>query len=677
MRIATVMNSEHSALIAALSAAPDDTAFAHLLHAGGQTLLSDPAAIVDIAALAIGPEDGEDARMAAALLSRALDEARMADENGLPKGPALIGSLNTYLSGLDADHPFPPALRLRLAQVYARAGLVPPPFAILGAGPADAGEAMPDLEDLLGPILKEAVGEALQAHGALSELLAGLPEDLAAMLVAMIVARPGAVEARLGLYWCLDPRPDLRLAAATSLLSRAETGDLPASDAALLPTLRKWLPGDGARDALDAVIRRQMRVGSARAVPTAITMHRAAISLPDGAGAQSLVAAVQQGSRRGVAMAMLKQGHGVKDAFILPCGSASEQKRLLARVLEEIETFDVQPAALASALSQGIGEGLTLARLPAPGLVDLAELFGSGMLAPADGDAAGILATTRATEQIERLSAPRRTALIRHSETWMGRFGQADSWFEDNGDLRAAISRARTEKGQETAVWKHLETRRAWWARHFAMSAAVLQASGAEDWLSFAAVAEAVLKGTSLKRIPIMEDIADQTLDAFLDRADPAPVTEGKDAAALLAQAGVSAAYLDGYVTALVVAPTAPSPDAWLGVLLGGIEFPGEGAIDRIMARVAMATDRAEDAAADAGNMNEKISALDEDALRDWAAGFTDLVKSTKSCWPAKALKADDKRILRDIGNTAEGAETGTLRSVLPAWIARRHAIRQ
>ena len=58
---------------------------------------------------------------------------------------------------------------------------------------------------------------------------------------------------------------------------------------------------------------------------------------------------------------------------------------------------------------------------------------------------------------------------------------------------RAAIARARTEKGRESAVWKHLESRRGWWARQFAVSAATLQSASDPDlWLSFATVAQAL-----------------------------------------------------------------------------------------------------------------------------------------------------------------------------------------
>lgn len=106
-----------------------------------------------------------------------------------------------------------------------------------------------------------------------------------------------------------------------------------------------------------------------RPLALSVKVHRAAASLPDGVGAQILIAAVQIGSRRAVAMAMLKAGHGVKDAFLIPCTSATEQKALMARVLDEIDAINLPPAALAATLARGLAEGLAMGRPPAPGMV--------------------------------------------------------------------------------------------------------------------------------------------------------------------------------------------------------------------------------------------------------------------------------------------------------------------
>lgn len=144
----------------------------------------------------------------------------MGGENDTPEGDALIAAVATRLMAQDAARPIAPVVRLRQAQAYARAGLPPPPFTILAPdvmmGAVPHGERLSDLGKLLDPILRNLGDTPLQVHAAVSELLAGLPSKLAALLVSMIIARPGVVEARLELYWLLDQMAEIRLAAATA-----------------------------------------------------------------------------------------------------------------------------------------------------------------------------------------------------------------------------------------------------------------------------------------------------------------------------------------------------------------------------------------------------------------------------------------------------------------------------
>ena len=657
-------------LLTALAQARDDENFVWLLRDGGRALLRDPAGIGPIALEALG-EKGDVAHAAARLLATTLDEARMAMANDLPEGAALLSGLADALAAHEAASPLSAPDRLALARAYASAGLVPPPFARLTADSVTDhlpdGTVMPDLGEILDPILRDAGYSPGQAHAALSELLAGLPPELAAMLVSMTVDRPGAAEARLGLYWLLDPQADIRLAAATALVSRP---GLPPDLAALLPTLRKWMPEDAARGAVDTAIRRQMWTGARPSVP-AVKVHRAAASLPDGVGAQSLIAAVQIGSRRAVAMAMLKQGHGVKDAFLIPCASATEQKTLLARVLDEIDSIDLPPSALAATLARGLGEGLALDRPPAPGMLDMAEIWGAEALSPQPFGPTDILTDLGPTP-----GPADDSALIAASATWADRFSHLDSWFEDTGPLREALARARTDAGREAAVWKHLATRREAWARTIAASAAVLQAGQDPIWPSFAAVARALVGDRPLKRIPILHDIVAMTLEAWAAGEGAAPEEAPDGGETLLAEAGLGDAFLDGYLTALCIAPVAPAPEVWLGTLLGRIEFPGEGSINRVMAALSARVDRIEETAPDPVAMAAHLSPLDAERLQDWCAGFHALATAAPRSWPARSLGPDDKRLLRTLSQVAEGRTDPTLAAVLPTWISQRHARR-
>ena len=140
-----------------------------MLHDGARALLIDPAAAGDLAVWTAAAGDSDEWEAAAALMSRALDEARMALENGAPEGAALIEAVGAALSRQDAATPFAPTLRLRLAQIYARAGLAPPSFAQLTAesmGALGAGysvpDDMPDIGAMLDTVIREAAGAYLR-----------------------------------------------------------------------------------------------------------------------------------------------------------------------------------------------------------------------------------------------------------------------------------------------------------------------------------------------------------------------------------------------------------------------------------------------------------------------------------------------------------------------------------
>lgn len=138
-----------------------------------------------------------------------------------------------------------------------------------------------------------------------------------------------------------------------------------------------------------------------------------------------------------------------------------------------------------------------------------------------------------------------------------------------------------------------------------------------------------------------------------------------------------SGAYLHGYLVALAISPRAPSPEVWLGTLLGGIEFPGEGTLHRLMETVVVRANMTNENAGDPEALAQVLKALDEDDFRDWVAGFDALVSSAKRSWPQRALADDNKRLLRAITEVSNGSKDATLLSLLPFWVAERHVLRE
>jgi hypothetical protein len=88
----------------------------------------------------------------------------------------------------------------------------------------------------------------------------------------------------------------------------------------------------------------------------------------------------------------------------------------------------------------------------------------------------------------------------------------------------------------------------------------------------------------------------------------------------------------------------------------------------------AMRANRIDEDASDPAMISGWIATLDGRTLREWTGGFDDLVTAAKPTWPAKALAADDKRVLKDIAAVSEGGDAAALPAILPVCVARRHS---
>jgi hypothetical protein len=409
-----------------------------------------------------------------------------------------------------------PAHSLLFAQLWARSGLAAPAaleVQPVGGGPVSstpgaepaAGEAI--FDGLFADLIRQAGGEPLALHSALTESFPAMPEAMRDHVVAYSVARSDPIHADLACFWQLDSAPRIRLAAAQGLSARLDRGDLPGRILATLVVLRSWMPEDEARRAIDRILKEAMRKGvvpEPEAAPW--TVHGLRASLPDGGGAQSIGLALQFGSQRRMAMLLLKQGQGVKDAYTIPCRSARDQKMIMERLAEEVGALNVTADSVQRALSVALADGLVQGAPPVPGLIEVVRLCGFTGLRPEARTTPELIAGLASTPAVLALSAKQRGALILSSEGWWDRHAIIESWFEESDAAFAALDKARTARSAETALWTWLETRRDWWARILARSAEVLEAAEDPDAAGLAACALALVEGRELKKIPVMLD---------------------------------------------------------------------------------------------------------------------------------------------------------------------------
>lgn len=604
------------------------------------------------------------------LLGAGLDTARIARENGKARGQMLVDVVEAALELARGQGRMTSAHSLLFAQLWTRNGLAAPAALALqaeevvpAAGRRASNPAEGDvlLEGLFAELIQQAEGEPLALHHALTESFPAMPPEMRDHVVAYSVGRSDPLHADMACYWLIDPAPRIRHAAAKGLADRLASGDLPGRVLSSLVVLRSWMPEDAARSTVDTILKNAMRKSitpSAEQVPW--TMHSIRASLPDGGGAQSIGIALQSGSQRKMAMLLLKQGQGVKDAYTITCRTARDQKSIVERMTEEVGALTVTAGYVRRALSIALADGLARSLPPVPGLIEVVRLCGFAGLRPEVQSTTDLIADLASTRAVQALPPWQHGDLITASEEWWDRHETIESWFEDSDAAHAVLDKARSAKSTETALWKWLETRRDWWARILARSADVLETAHHPDAAGFAACAMALLEGRSLKTIPVMLDVHEQTIEAWI-RDDPdfdpgltfeelaqeAPAPEKKgEVAALLRGTDLSVDWLDGYMTGVVIAPQMIMPNQWLPQILDPV-LPriDPSRFQRFMDLLMMRAQTVSDVASVPDQLVAAISSRSKKGQVEWWGGFSDAMGKFRMAWPKKGMTKEDRRL--------------------------------
>ncbi|MEO1308494.1 MAG: hypothetical protein AAFV38_11380, partial [Pseudomonadota bacterium] len=452
------------------------------------------------------------------LMSRILDEARMNSENEERGATHFFQVLKAGLAErahagvLDGETCF------GLCQAYLRAGLTPPDHLRTAPDAVEAleGDEIPELPDMAGLAdgLVPDGSMPFETYSGLREIVGAMPTQMTTTFLTQVIGQgdPGMIS--MGRYFLLDPVAEMRDAAVAGFGLLAENGNV---DAALLSDLiliRNWQPNGTALDtAIKTALRREPSGGT---IPKPWQLHRVMTSLPDGTGSQSIIGICSRGSTRAVAAAMIKEGHGIKDAYVIPCASRGDQNTIVEQIEQAMTMHDVSPSYLATAIGYALGDGLKQGAATTPGFLDVAPMFGMGGVTPLAGGSAAILSAVDPEGALTGLSDTRRGRLIGKSRDWFSEHDISGSWFVSDATLMDAIEEASTAASAKKIALGHLDQRRDRWAKLFARSALILrhdESAPPDAWMSFAAVAEALAAGREIKKIPVFEDILGQTLE--------------------------------------------------------------------------------------------------------------------------------------------------------------------
>ncbi len=636
-------------------------------------------------------EDDATSDIALAMLSGALSAARTAEENDQEGGRRFLDEAEAAVGALDDAGGLSPAARVILGSAYVRAGLAAPDALVL-ADPEDWEAGLvgsPDLHLLVDQALLAADEDAGAAHGHLCEMMGAMPAGLRTAIVAGIAGRGSGRGLRMAGYFLLDPDPAVRCAAASGLGGRARSGQLDAVTAATMATVLPWLPDDAARAALAVAVGSAGRRGAAGgAEPPRWKVTRTLATLPDGVGASTLAVVAQAPKRRAVAMLLLKEGHGVREAYLVPCPRASDQRAMIERLEAEVDALRVGAGFVVEELARAVADGLAAGVPPAPGLIDVAEILGVA-IEPRRWTVAEMIAPF----EVAARSAKAIVGAVETSGIWVDTYAMVETWFENSSESRAIVdANADDEEAALGALRGYLAGRGDWWGRLFAVAARALGAAGHPAARDFASVADLVVAGTPLDRLPIGRAIVERTLDARLDALDAIEASDededeleeedgwrgpgAGDAEALdaaLAARGLGVAWVDGFMTAAIVAPTVPAFAHLMASVLQRLELATIADMQALLDALTTRGNAIAEDALDPATFAARMAAVPAEERADWARGFTESVRLAGAAWRGKSVKKADNAMLTRIGAAGRGGDAAGLWPDLVPWlIARR-----
>lgn len=295
---------------------------------------NDADAVLDLVD-AIYAEESECADDCLILLSRVLDEARMNIENEEPGAADFFEVLAMGLvERADADE-LDAGTCFGISQAYLRAGLTPPdqlrsaPDALMDIFAAGEPVELPDVGEFVEGLVPEG-STPFELYVGLRELLGAMQAEVTTTILTQMIGQGNPRMISVGRYFLLDPVVEMRDAAISGFELLADRAKIDAGLLSDLIRVRNWIPNGQALDKLiKTVLRREPSGGT---VPQTWQLHRVMTSLPDGTGSQSIMGVCSRGNTRAVAAAMIKAGHGIKDAYVIPCSSRNDQKMIVAQI---------------------------------------------------------------------------------------------------------------------------------------------------------------------------------------------------------------------------------------------------------------------------------------------------------------------------------------------------------
>lgn len=492
-------------------------------HSVGDVLIERPNVvllIVDVTA-AEARKRRPDERICQAyafMLGQTLERLRQRAEAGQAFGAIVIDQVRNAIAHQLTEGTLAPRAAMLLAAAFTRNGIDlgnelrnALESAMAQRGGERASEVPLDPSSMLKALAEGCDNDPFIIHTELAAMIAATPAELQLTLLDPLVEAdaPDLREAAIG--WLLA-EPALASALVRRIEAAAKQGLVSPLSVAHLMIMRNLVP-ESRRSGIDAIIKAARVHGPSPSRRTSIQIRELLISERDGAGAQSIFASVKEGRDQALVSILVKQGHGVRDAWVARSLGKAEVEEMLARITAEMPHHEATAEDVALLVSAALADGAVTGAMPPFGLVQAIRLIGLSDVTPTTITVEDLVSTLLADTDEANMSEEITSRALRTSGQWRASNSNVQSWFE-NGDEVAAARQGKRKKNDRIAaiIEDVLEPRRAFWAEVIAWSAFARRGGGNDSkWLDMSLVARELAGDRPLAELPLATLIAVQT----------------------------------------------------------------------------------------------------------------------------------------------------------------------
>jgi hypothetical protein len=375
-----------------------------------------------------------------------------------------------------------------------------------------------DVHAALAEILEACESDPFMVVGSLAEAGSAMPAE-ARGAVAGALALAGKPETRsTAVLFLLDPDQAARRAVAGALAQIAAS--LTPVDLRRLIAMRNWRP-ENERTEVDAVIRKARAAGIECAPWEAVTIESIVATVVDGTAMQSFLLISPAGKKKRLSSLLIKQG--IADAWSGEPESRGQVEKTIEAFGMDVPRIAVSRSYLDRIVAHELALGIEKGKAPPFGLLQVAEMIGG-----VDWQPAPMAFSETLAELVDAVPKAMRepaalAAVLRKSDELPVLQAVAQSWFEDDPEIRQALERAGGRNRAQLATyllqtilrrrrdrWAEIVLRTALWMREAPQAAKLC-------WRELALIAKALADGRDMTEIGLMRDIALRTIAAFAD----------------------------------------------------------------------------------------------------------------------------------------------------------------